>query len=225
MENTTASFESNLLSSYQKHSQNSATLKSATYQALKEAILFAVPDEEVTENQIAAVLGISRTPVREAMHQLASDGLLEIHHGKKAKISGMTSKDMEDIAVILKSLHTLATELCIANAAEEDLRKLEETVALVDFYTERKDLSRISYYNTQFHIQIASFGKNKWLSDIVEKLLSYTMIYREYAVSRPGRMEKARQEHNNILNAILERDQEKARALVNEHVATAFVVS
>lgn len=223
METTiSSSMEETLKNAFSKHSENAATLKSATYLSLKEAILFSIPGDEVTENQVAAILGISRTPVREAMHQLASDGLLEIHHGKKARILGMTAKDMSDIATILKNLHSLSLELCIAHATEHDIRRLEETVALINFYTERKELSKVSYYNTQFHIQIADFGQNRWLADIMEKLLSYTMIYREYAVSRPGRMDKAREEHMQILNAIIARNNEQAQKIIKKHVETAF---
>lgn len=217
--------EQTLRDTFIKYSNSSSTLKEATYLSLKEAILFSQPGDEVTENQIAVILGISRTPVREAMHQLASDGLLEIHHGKKAKILGMTAKDMADIAAILKILHSLSVELCIANAGEEEIRKLEEIVALINFYTERKELSKVAFYNTQFHNYIAVSSKNKWLADITEKLLSYTMIYREYAVSRPGRMDNARQEHMQILDAITRRDSEEAQRIIKDHVETAFDIS
>lgn len=216
------SMEDKLKEYFVKYSHTAPTLKSATYLALKETILFSSPGEEVTENQIASILGISRTPVREAMHQLSSDGFLEIHHGKKAKILGMTAKDMTDISIILKNLHSLSLELCIANASAEDIGQLEETTALINFYTERKEISKVSYYNTKFHTQIATFGKNKWLTDILEKLLSYTMIYREYAVSRPGRMETARQEHMQILEAIINRDNEAAQKIIKLHVESAF---
>ena len=102
---------------------------------------------------------------------------------------------------------------------------MEETIALINFYTERKDFRRLSECNTRFHIQIAKASRNKWLYDIMERLLSYTSVFREYAVSRPGRMEIACREHTDIYRAIYDRDKEAALSLIHTHVQKAFTIS
>ena len=78
---------------FERYTKENNTLKNATYYALKEAILLQLFQDEITENQIASILGVSRTPIREAMLQLSRDGLLEITHGKKAKIVPLTTQD------------------------------------------------------------------------------------------------------------------------------------
>ena len=208
---------------FENYRHEYSTLKEAAYHTLRDAILLNYfNDGEIAEAQISSMLNISRTPIREAMMQLANDGLLDISHGRKAKVVPLTSKDLSDISTILDVLHSLAVELSIDAADEDDLRDIEETVALIRFYTDRKDLHRLSECNTKFHIQIAKASKNKWLYDIMERLLSYTTIFREYAVSRPGRLETACEEHANICRAICNRDKETALKLIRSHVHNAF---
>lgn len=211
-----------LTESYKRNFKKALTLKEVAYIVLKEGILTGALGKEVTENQISDILGISRTPVREAMHQLESDGLLEISHGKKAQIRVLTPKDNVDIARILNCLHSLSTELCIENATDEDLHSMEETIALIAFYTKRKDYSQLTRYNAKFHLQIAIASKNPWLADILEKLLSYTTIYRQFALSRPNRIDAACQEHEEIFNAICARDNVTAQKVLKRHIDSAF---
>lgn len=216
--------ELNFISRFERYSREYSTLKDATYFSLRDAILLNYFQSEIAEIQIANLLNISRTPIREAMLQLARDGLLEISHGKKARIIPLTPQDLSDISAILDNLHTLSISLCVDRADEEDLRHLEETVALISFYTNRKDFRRLSECNTRFHIQIAKASKNKWLYDIMERLLSYTSVYREYAISRPGRMEIACQEHTSIYEAISNRDKGRSLELIHDHVKRAFTI-
>lgn len=217
--------EHDFIRRFERYSKEYSTLKDATYYALRDAILLNYVQNEITENQIGALLGISRTPIREAMIQLSRDGLLEISHGKKAKIVPLTSEDLSDISAILDNLHTLSISLCVDRADEDDMRQLEETIALITFYTERKDFRRLSECNTRFHTQIAKASKNKWLFDIMDRLLSYTSVFREYAVSRPGRMETACKEHTEIYEAVRQRDKEQALELIHNHVHRAFTIS
>ena len=207
---------------FEQYYKEYSTLKDATYAALKDAILLNMFVNEITENQIAGILNISRTPIREAMLHLENDGLLEINHGKKAKIRSLTAKDIEDLSIILNNLHRLSLELCIDHATKEDISAMEETIALISFYTKRKDFHHLHKYNSRFHIQIARASGNVWLGDIMERLLSYTSIYREYAISRPNRMETACEEHIAIFKAICDRDKEKGARLIARHVQTAF---
>jgi len=211
-----------LKASYQRYFEEEPSMKEAVYAALKEGILGAKLGEEITENQISTILDVSRTPVREAMHKLALNGLLEISHGKKAKIIELSRKDAADIALVLRTLHRLAAELCIKNATEDDIQGLEETMALVSFYADRNDIHKMAGLLTQFHTKTAVASGNKWLADIVERLLSYTALHREYALSRPGRTAISLKEHMAILDSICERNNEKAQELLQAHVDSAF---
>lgn len=206
---------------FEKYKKEYSKLKDATYAALKDAILLNMVADEITENEIAGILNISRTPIREAMLQLEHDGLLEIKHGKKQN-SPLTPKDISDIAVILDNLHHLSLMLCIDKATVEDINAMEETIALIQFYANRKDFHRLHKYNSRFHVQIAYASGNVWLADIMDRLLSYTSVYREYALSRPNRMEIASQEHIALFETICSRNKEEGARLIHEHVQNAF---
>lgn len=206
---------------FEKHLSTTITLQSAIYQTLKEVILNEEIDGHFTENEIAKKLNVSRTPVREAMQKLASEGLIEISHGRKAKINFITNKDIKDIAVLLTSLHCISTELCILNATDDNICQLEEIIALMRLYTERQDADKLTMYNAKFHLKICEFSGNKWIHNILVGLLDYTLVFRKKAVSKQGRAETALLEHTQILQAIKERDIEKAKKLITEHVQRA----
>lgn len=207
---------------FEDYCKEYSTLKDATYAALKEAILLNTFTNEITESQIAKLLQISRTPIREAMLQLSSDGLLEISHGRKAKIRSLTNKDIQDLSIVLADIHRLALMLCIDHATSDDITDMEESIALISFYTKRKDIHHLHKYDSRFHTQIARASKNIWLLDIMDRLLSYTSVFREYAISRPNRMEAACKEHIAIFDAICKRDKEEASKLIANHVQNAF---
>jgi len=193
---------SGFIERFQSYSKEYSTLKDATYAALKDAILLNMFPSEITETEISALLHISRTPIREAMLQLSNDGLLEINHGRKAKIRSLTEKDITDLAIVLDSIHHLALMLCIDHAS--------------------KDFHHLHKYNSRFHSQIARASGNIWLLDIMDRLLSYTSVFREYAISRPNRMDVACEEHAAIFQAICNRDKEEGTRLISLHVQNAF---
>lgn len=220
MESTTKYID--FVNRFERYSKEYATLKDATYAALKDAIFLNEFSNEITENQIAGLLNVSRTPIREAMLQLSNDGLLEINHGRKAKIHPLTEKDISDLSVVLGDIHRLSLMLCIDQATPDDIMEMEETIALIRFYTKRKDFHHLHEYDTRFHIQIARASRNIWLLKIMEQLLSYTSVFREYAVTRPNRMETACEEHLAIYESICKRDKEEASRLITLHVQNAF---
>lgn len=207
---------------YVKNLETSSSMKEALYASLKEGILSNQLKTEITENQISKLLGISRTPVREAMQVLQTDGLLAISAGKKAKVLGLSQKDASDISLVLQTLHILATGLFIDNASAEDYQKIEEDIALASFYCDRKDPHNMAAQLTKFHVDIAVGSGNRWLADTVTRLLSFAAPAREYVLSRPGRLPNSLHEHMAILDAIKKHDKLAAKKLLVHHVESAF---
>lgn len=207
---------------FQRQLERGTSLQEATYLTLRAAILQHESGQTLTEGQLSELLGVSRTPIRAAMLRLEGDGLLEIAHGRPAKVIPLTKQDIGDIADVLSSLHSLAVVRCIQRAGQEELQKLEELIDLICFYTQREQPQKITEYNAKFHLAIAQASQNKWLADSVSRFLTFTSIYREHAVSRPGRSTQACEEHRAIFQAILRRDEQVALSLVQAHVSTAL---
>lgn len=211
-----------LITAFRKYQPISGTLQNAIYHALKEAILNQRLPPEITESQVSLSLNVSRTPVREAMHKLSAEGLLEISHGRKARVKCITERDIADISIVLKGLHMISITLCVARATDNELNQLKELLDLMEYYTGRQDIDQIARYNTLFHLKICEFGKNKWLYDIIENLLNYSLVFRSRVVSRAGRAEHALEEHRQIYRLLLQRDEEGLKSMIETHVNTAF---
>lgn len=214
--------EKALRAEYEKASNTNATIQAAVYESLKKCIVQSQISGEIAENQIASLLNVSRTPVREAMHKLSENGLLEITHGRCAKVLEFSNKDISDMALILKELHNIATVLCIKNADDAAIDSISETMDLFCFYTERGDLTTAFKYLTQFHSKVAHASGNSWLARLIDQFLSYTEVHRECAFKKPGRAPCAQSEHMAILYAIRARDAEKASQILREHVDSAY---
>lgn len=218
-----ASFEEYLKLTFKKYQIEFGTLQSAIYHTLEESIFTGKLAGEIAEPSISSILGVSRTPVREAMHKLSAVGFLEISHGRKVKVVPITQRDFQDISLVLRELHRIAIELCVRNRTQEDLDKMDEALALIDLYTEREDYAQLIHYNTEFHRAIVEGSKNKWLKDIVCNLMNYTSVFRMHVIQKEGRKGHARDEHRQIYKAIVDRDSELAKKLITEHVNKAFM--
>lgn len=211
-----------LSESFSNFQKVSGTLQNSVYHVLKDAILLQKLPPEITESQISLALGISRTPVREAMHKLSTEGFLEISHGRKAKVIYITEQDISDISVVLRGLHKTATELSIQHITDEDLLQLRELLGLMEYYTKRQDYNQLVSYNTLFHLKICEFGRNKWLYSIMENLLNTSMVYRTHATSRSGRAEIALEDHKKIYDLLCQRDAATLIPFLEKHVSRAF---
>lgn len=211
-----------LQKAFEKYQSTSGTLQNTIYHALKDGILYQQLPSEIAESQISLALDVSRTPVGEAMQKLSAEGFLEIQHGRRARVKYITEEDIRDICRILKELHLISVELCIANATDEELHQLEETLKLMEFYTQRRELEKIVYYNTLFHLKICKLGKNKWLYNIMENLMNYTFVFRSRVAGKPGRMDTSFLEHTRIYQLLLDRNLPELQKFVRQHVDTAF---
>lgn len=213
-----------LIESYQKHLDTSDTLQSCVYHAMKASLLNNQLPDEITESQISLALDVSRTPVREAMHKLASDGLLDISHGRRARVRHITSRDIMEIGTLLKGLHCLSAELCAKNATEEEMLQVKDILDLTEYYTNRGDFNQITRCNTRFHLKICELGHNRWLYSTIQSLMEVSLVFRERVTMRPGRAEECLKEHQQIYELLIAKDVDGAKRLVDQHINAGFFV-
>lgn len=177
--------------------------------------------EIVTELQLCAELGVSRTPVREALRRLASEHLIE-DSPRGTMVLGVVRKDFEDMCAIRLRIEGLAVRGFIENMGDEELRLLREAVELQEFYLNKSDPDRIRAQDTRFHELIYQYCGSAILCDTLQPLHKKVQKYRRISIEQGDRAELSVQEHREIYNAIAAKDGDLAEKLMNEHVGHAM---
>ena len=176
----------------------------------------------LTEQSLSKRLGVSRTPIRAALHTLAEEGLINLIPNKGAVVVGVTREDLIDIYKIRMRLEGLASALAAERISREDLATLRESVELAEFYISRNDTEHLKELDTQFHAIIYRASGNRMLNKTLSELHRNITSYRKMSLAVPGRLERSVGEHREILKAIEAKDAERADSLTCAHVAAAL---
>lgn len=196
------------------------SLRGKIYSTLRENILSGkyLQGESLIEKRLATELNVSRTPIREAIRQLELEGLVESIPNKGVTVKGISRKDVEDIYKIRMLLEGLAARWAIEKMTDQDIKQLEETYELMEFYTGKGDIDAISEHNTAFHDIIYAATKSVVLIQILKDFQVYVKWVRHESLSTLGRKEAALREHHDILKAFKNKDVEAAEKFLVQHV-------
>ena len=175
----------------------------------------------LTEMNLVTELGVSRTPVREAIHRLEQEHIVE-STTKGILILGVTKKDLRDIFEIRLRIEGLASAEAAKRITDEELSELRETVELQEFYVPKKDAERIRGMDSQFHQLIYRFSGNIALYDTLIPLHKKVMKYRLASVSNHSRASSSASEHRAIFEAIERHDPAEADRLTTLHIKNAM---
>jgi DNA-binding GntR family transcriptional regulator len=176
--------------------------------------------ELLTEMRLVSDLGVSRTPVREALHRLEQEHLIEIS-SKGILIVGVTQKDLEDIFAIRLRIEGLASRDAALHITDEQIAELLETVELQEFYVARKDADHIKGLDSKFHRQLYKFSGSAILIDTLLPLHKKVQKFRKAAVENADRATHSAEEHRAIYEAIANRDPNLAEKRTYEHIYNA----
>lgn len=201
---------------YQEYS-----LRGRVFQKLRDDILKGEykENEELRESTIGKKLGVSRTPVREALRQLELEGLVKIIPNKGAYVTGITGKDVKDIYLIRSLLEGLCARWATEHITEEQIEKLEEILLLSEFHAQKKETSdQVVELDGKFHEVLYEASNSRILEHVLSDFHKYVQLARQTSVAREHRIEKSIQEHKEILEAMKEKDAGKAERLANEHI-------
>ncbi len=173
------------------------------------------------ETKLSEELGVSRTPIREAIRQLELEGLVQTIPNKGAIVTGLSAKDIDDIYTIRLSIEGLAARWAAANITEAELNDMKHSIELEEFYTLKNDIGHILKLDTKFHETIFRASKSKPLMNMLSNFHHYVQRARIFSLGMQGRAEAALSEHQAIYYAISQRDAKKAEELTIEHVKKA----
>lgn len=202
---------------------NYKPLRELVFESLREAIISGQlrSGERLMEIQLAEEMGVSRTPVREAIRKLELEGLVAMIPRKGAYVAGLSLKDIVDVFEIRGALEGLAAELAAERITEEELEQLERYLVKISDDIENGDLERVVASDTDFHSILYQASRNQRLSQIISNLREQIQRFRATSLSYPGRMKIALEEHRKIVEAISTRDGELACKLAQEHIENA----
>ncbi len=176
--------------------------------------------EILTELKLVTDLGVSRTPVREALHRLEQEHIIEITQ-KGILILGVTEQDLKDIFAIRLHIEGMASAFAAQNMTAEQLAELKETLELQEFYVTKQDPERIKKMDSKFHQLIYRYCGSAVLNDTLLPLHKKVQKYRRASVENNSRAQQSAREHRAIYEAIEARNVALAEKCTTEHIANA----
>lgn len=193
------------------------TLEEYVASKLREAILkgYLKPGEKLDQNEIAELLGVSRSPVRDALRKLAAEGLVQIHPHRGAIVAELSLEELEEIYMLRRVLEGLAARLAVPHLAEERLAALGEILRAMD---ETEDVDVWIDLNYRFHHMIYEAAKRPRLLALIDNLRNIVAPYIRQYISSPGYRQSAQTSHRRILEACLRRDPVAAQRETEEHL-------
>ncbi|HEX4892788.1 MAG TPA: GntR family transcriptional regulator [Hyphomicrobiaceae bacterium] len=200
----------------------SLSLKARAYDALKSAIMnmnIYAPDAELRldERDLSLRFGISRTPLREAIAQLDSEGLVRIAPRRGIFIVRKTKAEILDMITVWAALESMAARLATQVASDEEIRRLH---ALVNVFSTDEVAAKMGEYsdaNIAFHQAIIGLGKCPLLTKLTDDLFFHVRAIRQRTIVEQDRARRSILDHKEIVNALEERHTERAERLVREH--------
>lgn len=200
--------------------EDNYSLSSRVFHTIRENILSGkyATDEELKEKSIGEELGVSRTPVREALRQLELEGLVTIIPNKGAYVVGISQKDIRDIYEIRSRLEGLCARWAADHITEEDLDELEENIFLSDFHTSKKNFEQVLELDNRFHEILYNASGSKELRHVLLDFHHYVQRVRKITLAVQERAVNSNEEHRKIVEALKLHNADEAEQLANEHI-------
>ena len=174
----------------------------------------------LTEMKLVSDLGVSRTPVREALRRLEQEHIIEVTP-RGILILGVTEQDLTDIFAIRMKIEGMASYAATKRITPEELAELRETLELQEFYVVKRDPDKIKTMDSKFHQLIYRFCGSTVLYDTLMPLHKKVQKYRRASVEDNSRAQQSAREHRAIYEAIAAGDAELAEKYTTEHIVNA----
>ncbi len=201
-------------------SQGGYSLREKIFLKLRQDILDGryKAGDSLVELKLAEEMGVSRTPVREAIRQLELEGLVSCIPNKGVVVEGISRQDIEDIYAIRESMEGLAARWAIERMDKESLKELEDICELMEFYTGKGDLDHVGQLNSRFHEIIFESTNSGPLKQVLSDFQYYIEKVRLASLKSPGRARQSLDEHKSIVEAFKSKDIERGENALVEHI-------
>ena len=172
------------------------------------------PGQRLIEEQLAMELGISRTPLREAVNRLAKEGLVEIEPRKGARVKRFSIDEVEEVYSIRAALEGLATRIAASNIPKDKLKRLQRRF-------QSRNTKILLKADNDLHKLIVKYCKNKRLVEMLGNLWNLVQVFRVAGYSSVERSAIATEDHIKIINALINRNDTMAENLIKKHIEKA----
>ncbi len=197
-------------------------LRDAVFITLRDAIMkgILVPGQHLMELPLAHQLGVSRTPVREAIHKLELEGLVVMTPHKGARVAAISEKNLIDVLEVRTALEELAVRLACSRIDYEELEKLEEINQrfIDECRSNTTDISKIAQLDEEFHQLIYEVANNEKLLQLLNNMMSQMYRYRIEHIKLRERRQVLVGEHKMLIMALANRNEEAAIEAIHKHI-------
>jgi DNA-binding GntR family transcriptional regulator len=186
---------------------------------LKKSILNGeyAPGDRLNEAELAESMGVSRSPIREAIQRLAKEGLVELIPRRGSFVTNLKMDEVEELFELREVLEIKSAELAAQRISDEELNQLSKLLDDTSNAIQKKKYRQYPW-NLDFHKHIASCTKNRYLEEKVYDTNVHLLLIRHKSAMEIGRAEKALQEHKKIFESLKNRDVSSAKRFMGEHI-------
>lgn len=176
------------------------------------------PGDAIDEMALCERFGISRTPLREALKVLDSEGLIELIPRRGSFVRRMDIEELNELFPVMVVLEGLCAREAVENCATEDLQRLEKMHEKLESFAGQSDVDAYYEQNFVFHQAIQDLSGNKWLQRVIGDLRKVLRLARHMQLTIPGRLEQSLNEHRQIMQAFKEKDPDLADHNMQNHL-------
>lgn len=174
--------------------------------------------EWIDEARLTESLGISRTPLREALKVLVAEGLLRLEPRRGCFVNELSMRDMDEIFPLMAMLEGRCAYEAATKVTDDDLHRLEPLHERLQQHAALGDIDQYYASNALIHEAVQDLADNRWLSDLIDNLRKLLSLSRHKSLAYPGRIGESCAEHLAIFAALKARDPEGAEALTRKHL-------
>jgi DNA-binding GntR family transcriptional regulator len=174
--------------------------------------------DRILEKPLCESMGVSRTPLREGLRLLSSEGLIELIPNRGARVIEPSMRDIREMFFVMSILEGTCARECAKNIDEKGMEKLENLYGNLEKYFRERDHEKYMAVNHSYHTLVQELAGNRILSEVINGLRQRILLYRYRQIYQPNRLDASMQEHRNLHAGFRKKDPDEAERLMKEHL-------
>lgn len=176
------------------------------------------PGEAIDEKELCSAFGISRTPLREALKVLHTEGLVELVPNRGCFVKLLDLEELHELFPVMAVLEGLCARAAVERSTPADLERLEDLHGRLEAHAAAGDIDHYYEVNFEFHQALQELSRNRWLQRAATDLRQILRLARHTQLTAKGRLEQSLQEHRKIMEAFRRRDPDAVEQTMKEHL-------